>query len=206
VARRAVAASKARRKPAARKKSAPASSKPARTAISPVRVTPAQYARHRGVSREAVSKALREGRIRADSRGLIERAEADASWVANTSTRPGQPAGPGPVSVDAYIPSIDGVSLTDARTMHELTKARIAALQLAREMGDLVSAAEVRDQVSRSTRTARDLFESIPDRIADTLAGMTDGDSIRKLLRDELENALDALASAGDLKQAGGAA
>jgi phage terminase Nu1 subunit (DNA packaging protein) len=103
------------------------------------------------------------------------------------------------VSVDAYLPSIEGVSLTDARTLHELTKARIAALQLGREMGQLVSVATVRDQAFRAARAARDVLEAIPDRIGDTLAGMTDGDAVRKLLRDELENALDAMAQVQDL-------
>jgi len=198
-------AARARGKRVARpKKSKPKPKLPRATA--PSRLSAAQYARHRGVSREAVSKALREGRIHADSRGLIDQAVADKAWAANTTAR--SPAGvrAAAKSVDGYIPSIEGITLTDARTMHELTKARIAALQLAREMGELVSAATVRDQAFRAARAARDVLESIPDRISDTLAGMTDGDAIRKLLSGEIENALDALATADDLGDAAGPA
>jgi phage terminase Nu1 subunit (DNA packaging protein) len=174
-------------------------------APTPELVTQAQYARMRGVSREAVSKAIREGRIQADARGLVDRAEADRAWAANTIPRPGVVAG-GLASVDAYLPSIDGVSLTDARTLHELTKARIAALQLGREMGQLVPVATVRDQAFRAARASRDVLESIPDRISDTLSGMTDVDAIRKLLREELENALDAMSKIQDLGEAAGSA
>lgn len=195
-----------KRKKSGRSKTPPARPRarrkpPAPAASAPQLLTQAQYARVRGVSREAVSKAIREGRIQADARGLVDRAEADRAWAANTIARPGVGVG-GLANVDPYLPSIEGVSLTDARTLHELTKARIAALQLGREMGQLVSVATVRDQVIRATRASRDVLESIPDRIGDTLIGMTDGDAIRKLLREEIANALDAMAKLQDLGEA----
>jgi len=200
------AAASAGRKRAPRRKPAKPAPKPARAVAPQQRVSPAQYARHRGVSREAVSKALREGRIHADSRGLIDQAAADKAWAANTTARAAPGVRAAALSVDGYIPSIEGITLTDARTMHELTKARIAALQLAREMGELVSAAAVRDKAFRSARAARDILESIPDRISDTLAGMASADGIRALLRGEIENALDALATTEDLGDSAGTA
>lgn len=42
------------------------------------------YAEHRGVSRMAVSKAVKAGRIKKDANGKIDVAQADADWEANT--------------------------------------------------------------------------------------------------------------------------
>lgn len=49
----------------------------------PLRVKPAEYARHRGVSRQAVSKAIRAHRIQLVD-GLVDVELADAQWTANT--------------------------------------------------------------------------------------------------------------------------
>jgi hypothetical protein len=53
-------------------------------------ITQAEYARRRGVSREAVSKARRQGRLaRALVDGLIDPAVADAEWRETTLARAG---------------------------------------------------------------------------------------------------------------------
>jgi phage terminase Nu1 subunit (DNA packaging protein) len=46
-------------------------------------VNQATYARHRGVTRQSVSTAVRTGRIRL-KRGLVDIAEADAAWAGST--------------------------------------------------------------------------------------------------------------------------
>lgn len=48
-------------------------------------VKPAAYARHRGVTRQAVHDALRRGRIHREDDGLIDPRRADREWAANTS-------------------------------------------------------------------------------------------------------------------------
>jgi len=50
-------------------------------------MTVTQYASHRGVSRQAVNKAIRDGRISAERRGkrfMIDPAAADAAWETHT--------------------------------------------------------------------------------------------------------------------------
>lgn len=47
-------------------------------------VTKAAYARHRGVTRQAVDYALKTQRITAEPDGRIDVAKADAAWEANT--------------------------------------------------------------------------------------------------------------------------
>lgn len=48
------------------------------------RMTVAEYAHHRRVSRAAVYKALADGRIAREPEGAIDPAKADAQWQANT--------------------------------------------------------------------------------------------------------------------------
>ncbi len=49
------------------------------------RLSISAYARHRGVSRQAVHLALRTGRIRRSADGRIDVEEADRAWLANTA-------------------------------------------------------------------------------------------------------------------------
>lgn len=49
------------------------------------RVTQAAYARHRGVSRQAVAYAVKIGRIHLGKDGRIDVPSADRAWLANTS-------------------------------------------------------------------------------------------------------------------------
>lgn len=49
------------------------------------RVRPAAYARHRGVSRQAVHYAIKVGRIRLGPDGLVDVPSADRAWAASAS-------------------------------------------------------------------------------------------------------------------------
>src|SRR5580698_10047719 len=56
-------------------------------------VTPAAYSRHRAVSRQAVSKALIDGRIAyAPGTTLIDVEQADRDWINHSEPRPQYPA------------------------------------------------------------------------------------------------------------------
>jgi phage terminase Nu1 subunit (DNA packaging protein) len=153
-------------------------------------MTQAVYARHRGVSRAAVGRAVRERRIPVDADGRIDPLAADAAWDQNTSPRARGPAGPAaPTALE--LP----VDLTEARTAHEWAKAQLAELELKVRSGELVPVSEVRDAAFKASRASRDLVESIPDRIADDLASVADASEIRRILRVEIARALDELAS-----------
>ena len=55
------------------------------------RMTVSEYARHRGVSRQAVHKALAAGRITRDGAGWIEVQAADRQWEESTDPLRGGP-------------------------------------------------------------------------------------------------------------------
>ena len=54
------------------------------TLESPMVLSQRAYAQHRGVSHEAVRKAIKTGRISPQPDGLIDPVVADAQWDANT--------------------------------------------------------------------------------------------------------------------------
>lgn len=58
-----------------------------RSADAPRRGNQVEYAKHRGVSKVAVNKAIKAGRISIDADGKIDFAKADAQWSANSLQR-----------------------------------------------------------------------------------------------------------------------
>jgi hypothetical protein len=86
------------------------------------------------------------------------------------------------------------VSLNEARTMREYAKAKLTELELGKRVGELVQVSEVKNIVMTATRAARDLLESIPDRLAEMLVNQPDPEEIRRLIRVEIHHALDELA------------
>lgn len=160
-------------------------------------LTQAAYARLRGVSKEAVSKAVRQGRIPVGPGGRVDPVAADTAWDRNTSPRPpaGRGAargGPNGLPIAAAGPPVD---LTEARTMHEYAKAQLAELELGERQGQLVAVADMRDAAFRATRSARDLILSVADRLGEVLAGVSDAGEVRWLLREELGRGLDELST-----------
>lgn len=92
-------------------------------------MTQAEYARHRRVSRQAISKLVKAGRIPVDGNGKIDPAAADFA-LGEDRSRIDEPraAAPGESS-----------GLTKARTATEVYKAKLAQLQYEKALGNVVS-------------------------------------------------------------------
>src|ERR1700760_341605 len=109
----------------------------------------AEYARRRGVSKEAVSKAIAQGRLRASTMVVDGRAKiadpdlADQEWDAATRPQPGMPRGEFGSDIPDLAESVARRAAAAAR--REETEAELAALELA----------ERRGSSSRSPRCAR---------------------------------------------------
>lgn len=152
------------------------------------------YARHRGVSPEAVSKAVKTGRITVDANGRIDPERADKDWAENTNPakafssvinkqkhprRDELPTTPG---ADASTPAPGVPSYLQSRAIREAYEARLAKLEFEIKTGRLVNADEVKVMAFNVARITRDRMMNIPDRIAPILAAMSDSHEIHKLL------------------------
>ena len=155
----------------------------------PATMSQAEYARHKAVSREAVNKAIRQGRIPVNRNGRISVDTADAAWEANTARPKGAEPPPLPLTLSNGQP----LTYANARAMHEYFKAELAKLDLGERSGELVRMSDVRDVAFRASRSARDLLDSIPDRLSEVLAGLTDPEDVRRTLTEEIQRATSEL-------------
>lgn len=85
------------------------------------------------------------------------------------------------------------VSLIEVRKRREMAKAEIAEMERDKMRGLLADVAEVRRLMSEAGTLVRQSLESVPDRLAPELAGMTDQAAIHARLAEEMEAVLVAL-------------
>jgi hypothetical protein len=120
-----------------------------------------EYARHRRVFHPAVVKALRVGRIRLTSGGLIDSEHADIDWGRNTHPAPRAPRA-APLTADG------GNSL--ARGIRDVYLAKLAKLEFEQRAAALVSADKVRVAAAQVQRLFHDHMLAIPGRLAALVA------------------------------------
>ena len=164
-----------------------------------MRVSQAGYARHRGCSRRAVQKAIRDGRIKVGRDGLIDVEAADKSWAARTdaampkgtrSRRAPAKKGNGRASgADEQGNGSDDGGIGDAfmrsRVVRETFNARLAELDYRRKAGELVEAKAVEKAAFEQNRRARDLVLAIPDRCGPMVLGLTNLADVVRVIAEE---------------------
>lgn len=154
------------------------------------------YARHRGVSHTAVNKAVREGRISATPKGLIDPEVADREWQRNTDPskplnsvtgdprrRKGEDMGePGPSTpLPSGVPPISVSMAAKAAIMAERER-----IKLQKEKNRLVSVDKVRADSFAVFRLTQEKLLNMPDRLAPILAATGDSHEIHRLLVAEI--------------------
>lgn len=177
----------------------------------------AEYARHRGVTKQQVSHYIREGKITARRVGSgydIDPAVADAELDRNLNQawggRQGGPAGrmlqqqtpapaPRPAAAVATPPAANSnaiPSFADSRAIREAYAARILKLEYEEKSGKLVDKAELKLKLAKLHMAVRDALRTIPDRVAPILAAETDQAKIHAMLLKEIGQALEGLGDA----------
>ncbi len=168
------------------------------------------YAKYRGVSPQAVSKAVAAGRIttEVDANGerKINSEVADQQWASNsnqsrktTPTRAEMAGVTPPAQEQASIPEGEtaaaavGATYQKSKTMREGYMARLAQLEYEERKGKLVSADKVKVSAFNTARIVRDSILNIPDRIAAELASETDPHKLHTKLTEALVEALEEL-------------
>lgn len=162
-----------------------------------------QYAKQRGCSPEAVSKAVRTGRISTvtDEKGQrkIDPEIADREWAANSEgVRPnyGIPSSEARVNQAQADPTAPKKpTVQDSAAVLKAYQARLAKLEFDEKSGKLHDISECSKNAFKSARATRDAMLGIPDRLSAELAGETDQVKIRRRLDTEIRQALDNLAS-----------
>ncbi len=130
-----------------------------------VQMTSTKYAERRGVSRQAVDKAIKSLRlgtsVSRDARGhvLIDADLADLEWERSTDpTRRPQPE-------STPAPAGDGETLLEAKARRERALATMAEIELKRRSGELVLASDVLKEWTTVLRAARSKLLSLPTRL-----------------------------------------
>lgn len=163
------------------------------------------YAKHRGVSKAAVSKAIKEGRIQVHvdpktGKRSINVAEADEQWKANSVAGQKSAAGVNGQAPAGGAPAEPekpkGPSYADSRAIREAYGARMAKLEFEEKMGSLISAERARQDSFKTARITRDAILAIPDKISHELAATADAHTVHVTLTKALIEALDQLVRA----------
>jgi len=117
-----------------------------------------EYGRHRRVSHVAVLKALRTGRIRQNTDGLIDADKADRDWSRNT-----HPAPRAPRASRSTVTADPGFSL--ARTVRAHYEALLAKHEYEQRSAQLLNADEVKIASRRIYQEFRERMLRVPDAV-----------------------------------------
>jgi hypothetical protein len=175
-------------------------------------LSPAAYARHRkaaglpGGSREAVSKAIEEGRISTIG-GKIHAALADDEWARNTRARQ-SPQASGASGASGQQPLVEGSSpavdppasvpaapsdYTAARTRREQAEAETAEIELRRKKGELVLREDVDRAFFEMFREVRDRLAATAKRTAAEVSSLTSAEACETVIEREHKIVLELL-------------
>lgn len=162
-------------------------------------MTLSEYAAHRGVSRPAISRAVKNGVCPAmlDEMGrkMIDSDVADAQWPATKAGNSAGVNGREKTNTDsenrpAPTASTGGSTIIQSRTVKEAYAARMAKLDYEERIGKTIEADKVKEDSFKAARIVRDNMLNIPDRMAAELAGETNQFTIHKKLTDEIKKAI----------------
>lgn len=167
-----------------------------------------KYGATRGVSGEAVRKAINDGRIKTAAKYKdgklvgVDSEVADREWVRNTDSRYQTQIAPGSRLDGAnQIPTVTEKDerevakgavpeIAKSNAIRAAYAARREKLEYEREAGKLVNAEQLRAEYFAAGRQLRDGIMSVPDRISAQLAAITDPHEVHRLLHHELQQAL----------------
>jgi phage terminase Nu1 subunit (DNA packaging protein) len=164
-----------------------------------------EYARRRGVTTEAVSKAVKTGRISLVGK-KVDVAAADRDWSANT--QPGQMAAKKTrkapskatrrtqTAPEAQPAAGDSTvnNYATARARREDYLARMAQTDFEERAGQLVNANEIKAEWIKLITEAKTRLLSVPIKCKSRIPGLSalDVSIIESLIRDELEELVNA--------------
>jgi len=172
-----------------------------------------EYAQHRGISPQAVRKAIKEGRLsksvtEVNGQRVIDVVLADVEWKQNTQhskRRPPEVINAGKAAAQGLAPPMQpqgaGVELnySKARAVREHFAAKMGELEYREKAGQLVRADEVKNATFKTMRLFRDAVQNIPIRVVNELAAIV-GDvaperrhEMMQVMQREIDQALEQI-------------
>jgi len=153
------------------------------------RVTQAEFARRMGVSRCAVSKAIKAGKIKTiniDGRAYIHNTDqAERAWKAERGDiEPEQETTQGQQDTTSN-------GYTQANLMYKAYKAQLAKIEYEEKKGKLVDAVAIKNEAYKTGKIIQSLLQNIPDRISSILAAETSERKIHAILTEEIDVVLE---------------
>lgn len=157
-------------------------------------VTQSEYARQRGVSRQAVAKAIKRGVVRVDADGMVDTDQANMDWPPRLNMPLVEAAAPQPAPNTpprgrrgaAAQRSAASEAMVASRSLREAYSARLVRLEYEEKSGKLVDREQARTAAFNTGRRTRDLLAAMPDRLAAALA-MRPTEEVHKALVDEVQ-------------------
>lgn len=146
-------------------------------------ISPAEFARTKGVHRQSVYEAIRGGRLTAID-GKLDPAVANIQWEANRKRPRSQPDPEPPTDVP------EGADYWGSKARREAAEAEIAELKAAELRGDLVRRGVVEREFAAKLVALRESLEVLAERLSAQVAAESDAAVCRRMLRDEHRNAL----------------
>ncbi len=156
-------------------------------------VTQAEYARRRGVSRAAVSKAVDTKRITLIN-GMIDVEVADIQWSRNTHPEQAARANSGKGRGEPDAPDGEVIEYWAMKARREKAETLKVEMQLAEMSGRLVSRDKVESAAYQAGRLLRDMILSVPGKLAGELAVVSDPLKVEIRMREELRKVLSEIA------------
>lgn len=168
-------------------------------------MTQSEYAAHRGISKQAISKHKAEGRLVLDGDGRVQVMATDALLAQVLHPTKGGKGGSRAVSDEQADPpagkplpagdtTIDQISYTDAARAEKLLRGRLLSIEIAERCAQLVDRETVDRQAFARARQALDALMAISDRLAPQLAAESDPHRVHVMLDTELRRVAQQIA------------
>ncbi len=152
-------------------------------------ISQSEWARRQGFSRQYVSKLINEGKIKLIN-GMISENQANA--VLDIQRNPSLPQYRSGESSYKKTENINEL-FAKARLKNEIERGKILEARAKSEIGQLVSAEEVRKAAFAMGRIIRDGILNVPDRVSALIATISDASQIHGILTNELRQVLEEL-------------
>lgn len=167
--------------------------------------TKAEYADKKGVSRPAISQAIRAGRVVVLDDGRVDVDASDRVWDAKTDAlqslranapkRRAQALAGDPHKPPADLPGQASYDFESARAKRETHAANIAEMEERKRAGELCETSAVLMTMTTIGSNFRTALERVADKLADRVAAEIDPHACHQIISSEINQALEQLVS-----------